>query len=141
MICEICGKEAKLSPVLVEGSKVMACKNCETAGVKQRFVKKKTSRSTMSRPQEILIQNYNQIIKEARQKKGLSQEKLAKNLNEKESLIQNIESAKIRPSSDLIKKLQAYLDVNLLEEYKEYEYEKKESGKLTLGDLIKIKKK
>jgi len=71
----------------------------------------------------------------------LKQEEFAKKLNEKESLIQKIESGHFEPSIGLAKKIGRFLKIKLVEEYEEV-HEKQvrsKTGSFTIGDIIKIK--
>jgi len=64
-------------------------------------------------------------------------------MNEKESLIQKIESGHYEPSILLAKKIGRFLKIKLLEEHEE-KHEKQSKSKtdsLTIGDFIKVKGK
>jgi putative transcription factor len=90
-----------------------------------------------------LAEDYPKRISKARSKKGLTQEDLAKQINEKKSVISRLESGEMRPSDKLIKKLERTLDIKLKErmEFQIEESKKKlTSGGVTLGDLIKMEK-
>jgi len=63
-----------------------------------------------------LIEEFGKKIMQARQRKGLKLEELAKNIFEKESVIQRIEAEKFTPSEKMIKKLEKELEINLREE-------------------------
>jgi len=77
-----------------------------------------------------------------RQKRGWSQKELAKKVNEKKSLIANIERGKMRPDYKVIRKLEKWLDIELEEEVPATESQTAgRSGPLTIGDLILMAKK
>ena len=159
MNCEMCGKKIDVYyEVNVEGSILKLCRECSSFGkvIKKSYVtprvKKKANyivKDTKKHQEkeeaiEIIIENYGNIIKSAREKMGLKQEELAKRLNEKESLISHIESGKKEPRMELAKKLENFFNIKLIETISEKEvvFKKEyESDKLTIGDMIKIRKR
>ena len=58
--------------------------------------------------------DYNVIVKQAREKMGLTQEALGRAINEKPSVISHVESKKLKPDPILARKLMHQLRVNLL---------------------------
>lgn len=91
---------------------------------------------------EVLIEDYGAVIKQARKDQGLSLEDFAQMINEKVSLLQKIEKSEFRPSDQLIVKIERKLDVSLREEAAAPIYTSLSSKKeTTLGDIIKLKKK
>ncbi|MFB6206276.1 MAG: multiprotein bridging factor aMBF1 [Haloglomus sp.] len=91
---------------------------------------------------EEVAQDYDQRIRSARESRGLSQEDLAKQLNEKASLIRKLEHGDTLPSDDVQKKLERALDIDLTEGGgdEETEWESDSStGTTTLGDVVKRK--
>jgi len=156
----MCGKKIEnYYEVNIEGSILKLCKECSSFGkvVRKHIVQKNVKK--MSKPEiknytnknlkkeeplEIIVNDYGRIIKNAREKMGLKQEELAKRLNEKESLISHIESGKKEPRIELARKLERFFGITLVETISEKEtFFKKESGsdQLTIGDMIKIKKR
>jgi putative transcription factor len=89
-----------------------------------------------------LATDYDERIRSAREGADLSQEDLAKTLNEKASLIRKLEHGDMLPSDTVQKKLERELDISLSEgasdEDAEWESES-ESGSYTLGDVVKRK--
>jgi putative transcription factor len=88
---------------------------------------------------EELATDYDRRIREARESRGLSQEELAKGLNEKASLIRKLERGDMLPSDEVQKKLERELDISLLEggSGEETEWEGGSStGSYTLGDVV-----
>jgi putative transcription factor len=86
-----------------------------------------------------LATDYDRRIREARESRGLSQEELAKGLNEKASLIRKLERGDMLPSDEVQKKLERELDISLLEggSGEETEWEGGSStGSYTLGDVV-----
>jgi len=90
-----------------------------------------------------LAPDYDQRIRQARESAGLSQEELAKELNEKASLIRKLEHGDVLPSDDVQKKLERRLSISLTGEGGEEEDAEWESSGggtgLTLGDMVKRK--
>jgi putative transcription factor len=84
------------------------------------------------------VKDFSTRIREARMGLDLSQEELGKQLNEKWSVINKLETGDMRPDDKLVAKLERALDITLREKLKPTEVEKKTTGKaLTIGDLIR----
>jgi len=89
-----------------------------------------------------IAQDYDERLREAREAAGLSQEDLAKQLNEKASLIRKLEHGDTLPSDDVQRKLERALDVDLSAGggASETEWEGgSASGEYTLGDVVERK--
>ena len=83
--------------------------------------------------------NFHLLIKNERNKRSLTQEELAKKLNEKESIIKRIEDG-WEPPFNTIKKLERFFNVKLTEELEEKQIEKKtDKAELTIGDIIEVR--
>ncbi|WP_331236495.1 multiprotein bridging factor aMBF1 [Natronorarus salvus] len=88
---------------------------------------------------EELAADYDQRIREARESRSLSQEELAKQLNEKASLIRKLERGDMLPSDEVQRKLERSLEISLVEggSSEETEWEGGSStGSYTLGDVV-----
>jgi putative transcription factor len=87
--------------------------------------------------------DYDQRVRQAREGRGLSQQELADELNEKTSLIRKIERGDVLPSDDVRRKLERELDVSLTEgsgsDDDEEEWSSGSSTTTTLGDVVKRK--
>jgi len=85
--------------------------------------------------------DYDARIRQAREDRGLSQEDLAKKLNEKASLIRKLERGDVLPSDDVQRKLERELDIALTEGVDEDDGEWSSGGSTTttLGDVVKRK--
>ncbi|MFO7792045.1 MAG: multiprotein bridging factor aMBF1 [Candidatus Saliniplasma sp.] len=155
MNCELCGKKVgKPKKVKVEGSTLQVCEQCARYGKEvlekddsdakdiMSRVNKSRSRSRSSSgfdsDRKTLVMDYPDKIREARLGEELTQEELAKKLNEKKSVVAKLEKEDMRPSDSLRKKLEKTLNITLLEEIEQVSptTEHTESG-LTIGDLIK----
>jgi putative transcription factor len=151
MKCDVCGSEGKLYKAIIESAQLNVCNECskfgKVTGVVQQTSDKTAPEAKSSEPKteimEIVVEDYAEKIKKKREQLGLKQEELAKKINEKESLIQNIESGRYEPSIGLAKKIQGFLKIKLMEEYEERHERQKETktDSFTIGDIIKIKKK
>jgi len=85
--------------------------------------------------------DYDQRIRGAREARGLSQEDLSKELNEKASLIRKLERGDMLPSDDVRSKLETELGISLVEgeEADDTEWSGDSSTTTTLGDVVKRK--
>ncbi len=99
MRCDMCGKETDLVIALIENTELNVCENCSKFGKVKRKVHISTpiqkSKKIEKEPEEVtkrIIKGYGNLIKDAREKLNLKQEEFAKKINEKVSLIHNIES-------------------------------------------------
>jgi len=91
---------------------------------------------------EVLIEDYGEVIKNTRKAKGYSLEQFAQMINEKSSLLQKIEKSEFNPPQNLIVKIERKLDISLREEASAPVYTGPSSTKsTTLGDVVKLKKK
>lgn len=127
--CDICGKK-NISPIKVkiEGTIMTTCSNCAKYGEKLLDPTKRINNFTTTKPRtqridpnanKFIVKNYAEIIKKARESKGLKQEQVAKSLNEKESLIHKVESGNFKPSFRFATKLEKFFSIKLIEEVKE----------------------
>jgi putative transcription factor len=89
-----------------------------------------------------VAQDYDERIRSARESRGLSQEELAKQLNEKASLIRKLERGDVLPSDGVQRKLEKELDISLVEGASSDDTEwssGSSGGGTTLGDVVKRK--
>lgn len=149
----MCGKESQVFKAIIEGAEMTVCKGCAKYGKVLRVIRPAPKRAKIKqkampvRPEkeiiEMIVSNCSSIIKRAREQRTLTQEQVAKMLNEKESLIQKVESGNIKPSIMLARKLERFLRIKLVEQHEETFGKLKGAGgkgdALTIGDLIKVK--
>ena len=147
-LCDMCGKETKLIVALIENTELNVCEKCGKFGKtirKDNYIPK-TKKTVIKEIEEEVIERivkgYCTLIKEARERINLKQEDFAKKINEKVSLIHNIESGHHEPNIKLAQKIEKFLKIELIEEKKLEKTELKttKSETLTIGDLIKLKK-
>ena len=164
MRCEVCGRKIHGPPTraLIEGAKLTVCIECskhgkiirEEAEARQRvpsrpltpvsFVPRKPVKAKVDTTQEI-VESYDQKIRQAREKLGLSHEELGKKINEKASVLSKLETGKMTPNNQLVTKLEHVLKIKLLVPVEEEQISKGFPKSLnrgtTLGDLIQLNKK
>lgn len=169
MPCEMCGRDVpRLRRVLIGGTELEVCSECARFGsdmarevpagepvasgpaatAAPRTVRPATRRprDALSGGEEELVEDYHARIRNGRSKMGLSQEDLAKRINEKKSVISRLETGEMRPSDKLVKTLERVLEIKLKERVElqmDDQAAKKRraaSGGVTLGDLIKMGK-
>jgi len=169
LLCEVCGQKivGKYRKVNIEGANLIVCRNCAKFGDSSTILHAQARKlePSIPRTQKMggakkskisgkkkdflltsyeLVDDYMDKIRKAREERGLSQDELAKKINERVSIIKKIETGKMRPPQTLAKKLEKELQINLHETVdsaglaigsKDY------SKELTLGDIVNIKKK
>lgn len=162
MNCEICGRKIIGKPKLVKvgGTFLYACDECAkrlkripqpeqnfepvkkvVTGNKTTEKKKITSKQIESELKLKPIKDFAKIVKEAREKQGLSILQLSTAVGLKESTLKKIEAGKIIPPIESIKKMERALKVVLLEEEKEEpnietSLPKSKTTNLTLGEVL-----
>jgi len=150
--CDLCGRDIE-KPVdaIVEGAMLSICENCSKFGhvivvQKPEIIEEKPEKKIIVEEKEeleLISPDYAEKIKKARENLSLKQKQIASKIGEKESVIHKLESGHVKPSITLAKKLENSLNIKLIEKYeepKEKELNFKDRD-LTIGDLIKIKKK
>lgn len=153
MNCDICGRDALLYTVLVEGSELKVCEKCSAAG---RIIKrpeivipKKPNKTESVRAAqavkeivETIVEDYGARIRQARDKTGLTQKEFAKKINEKESILHKLETGSFEPPMLLAKKLEKTLHIVLIEQTEQEKEQapakKEKSDGLTIGDMLKL---
>lgn len=151
MRCEICGKKIIGKPMKtkIENSIMTTCTECAKFGKVQREPAKPRKRRPVNRtprirePSEEVVEDYNKIIREAREKKGWSREELAEKLYEKASVVNRIESGKMIPDIKLAKKLEKTLHITLIQRIDDIRTEDMSSSSArgaTIGDIARIKR-
>ncbi|WP_436343722.1 multiprotein bridging factor aMBF1 [Natronorubrum sp. FCH18a] len=100
-------------------------------------------RSDMFDDMDELATDYDDLVRNAREGKGLSQSDLANELNEKASLIRKIERGDTLPSDQVQTKLEDFLEINLSAQGGSADDAEwsggSSSGSYTLGDVVKRK--
>jgi putative transcription factor len=148
MQCNLCDNESK-AIALIEGVELSVCEDCTKFGTVIRTISKEVKEKPkknvkVEKEKEtiyLISNNYGNTIKKERENLNFTQKEFANKLSEKESLIHSIESERFEPSIELARKFERFLNITLIERYKEEEFKKEETdlGELTLGDIIKKK--
>ncbi|UCE74289.1 MAG: TIGR00270 family protein [Methanomassiliicoccales archaeon] len=164
MICEMCGQEApRLWKITIEGTNLSVCQKCEKFGRNknipkgkemsassdtiserlQRREKRLRTKDVFEERQDELALDYPKRISRARVSMGMSQDDLAKKINEKKSVVAKLENGDMVPDEKLVKKLEKALEISLKEKLGPVAPPKRsEAGKgMTLGDFIKVERK
>jgi len=163
MICELCGNDVpRTKMVTIEGTTLSVCPSCAKFGDQTSVPLKKqpgvpaeilrrlearkrrmTVRDVYSRAgEEMLVDDYSERIRKAREKKGWKQVELGTKINERVSIIAKLESGEMIPTDTVVTKLEKALEIKLKEKVEEVTAKKGsvQSRPLTLGDLIKVDK-
>ena len=133
MNCEICGKKILGRPtqISIERSLLTVCQECSRFGVAvdhktalkiERTAAKPGPRKivpTLRQPRKegfeesVLVDNFGEVIKKAREAANLTREEFAKKIGEKDSVIRRIEAGEMYPTTDLTKKIERLLKLSL----------------------------
>jgi putative transcription factor len=121
--------DLKPKKIMIDGSILGVCNSCANLGEKVKEVPKEVNEiprnklkprpRMMTHTQQInleemeIVPDYALTIKKAREKMGLSQDDLARRVNEKASVMSLIESGKMKPSILLGQKLERGLKIDL----------------------------
>jgi putative transcription factor len=142
-VCGQCAKHGTIAPEEPKPKGLVL--KPQTRLIPLKIQTEKPSETTMGTSLE-LIENFDQKIRQAREKLGLSHEELGKKINEKVSLLKKIETGKMTPDNKLATRLEYTLRIKLLvqateEKVPKTKIPKRSSRELTLGDLIQLNKK
>ncbi|NLI73293.1 MAG: TIGR00270 family protein [Euryarchaeota archaeon] len=164
----MCGKESDfVRTIYLEGAQLKVCRECSrfgespegrgsskkgkggTAPSRAVVAERLRARERRMRSRDVfqeetivdLVPDYDRVIREARMERNLKQDELASRVNEKSSVIAQLENGSMRPSDQLIKKLERELNIKLTDKIALVKPEAPKGGRgvLTLGDLIKKK--
>ena len=125
MDCEICGrKEGAMFYILIEGARMSACGNCsrgaKVIGKIGSVIDERTRTPTTvieyKEKETEIVDNYGKIIKEARMKRMIEIEDLAKSINENAAYLKHIENQKVMPTLKTAKKLEKEFGIRLVNE-------------------------
>lgn len=155
MQCELCGRVCDCRPAIVDNVEMMLCPSCMKYGQVMKTglgtpaVSQKPILERIKRPKvkdvykemdKDLVNGWSDLIKNARQKKGLTREQLGFKIGERTVTIAKIENGDLRPSDKMIEKLEKELEISLVEKVSNVSstLSGRHSGtNLTLGDFIK----
>ena len=146
MQCELCGGSGNLVKARIEGVILTVCTSCSVLGEAIATPVQPKRKITAQLRQETvytIAEGYSELIKKKREGLLLSQEDFAKKINEKISVIHNLESGKLEPSIDLARKLERSLGIRLVEEnqvMRDTQVPGKKGIGLTIGDVISLRR-
>ncbi len=124
-VCEVCANPVTGAPrlTMIEGSLLQVCNSCSQLGttfVERRLPERRvlspnpgSSRRKLLEPEFELLIDFHKVIREAREKMGLSQEQLGLRIAEKTSVIKLLESGRLKPNIILARKLERFLKIQL----------------------------
>ncbi len=163
MLCELCGAEVpRTKMVTVESTPMTVCSNCvkfgdqtgvpirKQPGVPAEILRRLEARKRRmtvsdiySRDGEaVLVDDYADRIRKARERKGWKQVELGAKVNERVSIIAKLESGEMIPPDSMISKLEKTLEIKLKEKVEPQAPKANAAGSrpLTLGDLFRVEK-
>jgi len=126
LTCEVCGRPiTTVSRMMIDGAVLRVCQNCAGKGTSLGSPPPKpipfrigpvlpVHHDTIAGSGLEIDPDYNIVVKQAREKMGLTQEALGRVINEKPSVISRVESKTLKPDPILARKLMHQLRVNLL---------------------------
>ena len=148
MECELCGKKEELYNAIIESVELNVCIACSSLGkvvgkIEKKITPKIRYNQIIKEEIETIVENYASKIRNSRESMGLNQKEFAIKINEKESVVHKLETGSMKLSLDLARKLEKNLKLKLIEKFQEESYSNKDisTEDLTIGDLIKFKKK
>lgn len=149
MNCELCGKKTAIYNSEIEGTMMKVCADCAKFGKSKIETNVKISyKEKKKEPREpiyMFVDGYGKIVKNTRERLGLKQDEMAKRLNEKESMLHQIESENFKPNIELARKLERELRIKIVEEIQDEDnsikFNSGKNEKLTLSDFIRHNKK
>ncbi len=152
MQCEMCGKNSELMLAIIEGVNMKVCDGCSKFGKiigrvssrqkESKIVNSQTNINQNEETEEELVSDFSLIIRQEREKRRMEQKDFAKLISEKESILHKMESGNFKPTIEAARKIERILKVKLVQEVGEKMMATethKNSGALTIGDLIKKK--
>jgi putative transcription factor len=163
MICELCGKEVpETRTTWIEGTQLKLCKDCQKFGDKVKPGAKESptkvviasrleQRERRMRTRDVykeeetweLAEDFNKRIRDARNSRGWSTEQLAAKINERSSVVSKVEAGDLKPTDELVAKLEKELKIALMEKVPMIKPEHKAGGPgaVTMEYFIKKEKK
>ncbi len=117
--CELCGSEitGDVIPVTVENVVVNVCKPCSKHGKPYVSEKKdKPTKEIFSISLPSVREDYSKVIREARERLGLTYEEVGSKITEDDTVVKLLEQNKFKPDEQMAKKLEQLLGISLLKE-------------------------
>lgn len=93
----------------------------------------------------MVVEDYHQRIKQARERRGFKQKELAKALALKESMLHKVESGHFRPSIEMARRIERHLGISLVTTMQTPltggASPLDDGAPLTLGDVIELRRR
>ena len=153
-ICEICGREVeKTYPTYVEGSKIEVCYDClirhnlKPITSQKILIRKYKKEETYQNDAFDIIENYGNVIRQARDRLKLTQEEMAKKLGISLIKYRQIEHETIIPERDILEKIEKILNIKLIEKHDGEDEDdidmvaSTNTKEFTLGDIVEIRRR
>jgi putative transcription factor len=148
MDCEVCGRSGARIDAVIEDAKMRVCDNCSRLSKQVLFIEPqvvKERRQVKKTEIELeLVDDFDSVIKSARERLGLTRKELGALIDVKESLLKHIEEGRSPPTEAVAAKLEKQLRIKLYEPVPVETGGAKRSGGaggVTLGDIVDVKKK
>jgi len=144
--CDLCGDRKAVCTGVIENSELFLCDNCRLYAVRIEKIQSPKpvidKKSVIEKEQEeiVLIKNFHKVIRDKREKKGLTIEDAAKQLKIKENQLRMLEKNELIPDDDLVERLSRFYNV-ILKTKTTVKLPSKPTSSvdLTFGDMIKLK--
>lgn len=137
--CETCGRSAELVKSHIENALLSVCRKCAGLG---KVLKDEAAPPARRQEPKIaiteLIPDFPAAIRASREAQKITRKGLAQKIREKESVVARIENG-MRPTEQLIGKLEKALGIALSYEEKEQKLPKVRTEELTVGDILEIR--
>jgi len=123
--CELCGKETNvLYRTIIEGYEYLVCKECSKLGrTISKYVAEKPREKTLyeryasmrrdEMEEDLLVEDFGERIRKAREQLGMTREELAKKVGIKVNLLAKIENSEIIPEDRVRKRIEKVLKIKL----------------------------
>lgn len=143
MECEICGARADRKAE-IEGSVLNVCRDCSAFGREIKIREQAKALNPLKLPEEMslaFVDNFSKTVRQAREKRRLSQEQLASAIKEGLSLIKRTEEG-WKPPLAVARKIEKFLGIKLIEGVQDASGKAETKRKeVTIGDVMVLKKK
>ncbi len=124
LTCEVCGRPVDGAPgrVTMDGAVLRVCRRCAGRGkpyqpppsLQRGFSPRPGPARAERRPELEVDPRCGAMVKQAREKLGMTQDQLGRAINVKASVVSHVESGKMKPDLVLARTLSRYLKVDLL---------------------------
>ena len=111
--CQKCSKLGKLITSKIHSTKISSVSSPKIR-IPLSTPKRNYTSVQFSEPEVDLVNGFSHLIRQARERMGISQEELGQKTNEKPSVIRLVESGRLKPNDILIRKLERFLKIKLL---------------------------